>query len=118
LRSCGTAGKPGGNREDKHQPVPRGEPGLLTKGTCQEKKNNPSARNSVFFLGTRRLREWAAKWLVGAAAHLIDSFAPEPIPPNALRKSPFLFLTQDDPYGFINFFPFAVVSLGLSMSVS
>jgi hypothetical protein len=88
------------------------------KGTCQEKKNNPSARNSVFFLGTRRLREWAAKWLVGAAAHLIDSFAPEPIPPNALRKSPFLFLTQDDPYGFINFFPFAVVSLGLSMSVS
>ena len=33
LRSCGTAGKPGGNREDKHQPVPLGEPGLLTKGT-------------------------------------------------------------------------------------
>ena len=32
LRSCGTAGKPGGNREDKHQPVPLGEPGLLTKG--------------------------------------------------------------------------------------
>jgi hypothetical protein len=31
LRSCGTAGKPGGNREDKHQPVPLGEPGLLTK---------------------------------------------------------------------------------------
>jgi len=31
LRSCGTAGKPGGNREDKHQPVPIGEPGLLTK---------------------------------------------------------------------------------------
>ena len=31
LRSCGTAGKPGGNREDKHQPVPPGEPGLLTK---------------------------------------------------------------------------------------
>ena len=30
LRSCGTAGKPGGNREDKHQPVPLGEPGLLT----------------------------------------------------------------------------------------
>jgi len=29
LRSCGTAGKPGGNREDKHQPVPLGEPGLL-----------------------------------------------------------------------------------------
>ena len=35
LRSCGTAGKPGGNREDKHRPVPLGEPGLLTKGTCQ-----------------------------------------------------------------------------------
>ena len=32
LRSCGTAGKPGGNREDKHQPVPPGEPGLLSKG--------------------------------------------------------------------------------------
>ena len=31
LRSCGTVGKPGGNREDKHQPVPLGEPGLLTK---------------------------------------------------------------------------------------
>ncbi len=31
LRSCGTAGKPGGNREDKYQPVPLGEPGLLTK---------------------------------------------------------------------------------------
>ena len=31
LRSCGTARKPGGNREDKHQPVPLGEPGLLTK---------------------------------------------------------------------------------------
>jgi hypothetical protein len=31
LRSCGTAGKPGGNREDKHQPVPLGDPGLLTK---------------------------------------------------------------------------------------
>ena len=41
LRSCGTAGKPGGNREDKHQPVPFGEPGLLTKGTCQEKKVFP-----------------------------------------------------------------------------
>jgi len=68
-------------------------------------------------LGTRRLREWAAKWLVGAAAHLIDSFAPEAIPVNALRKSPFLFLTQDDPYGVINFFSFAVVSLGLSVSI-
>src|SRR4030042_3042383 len=33
LRSCGTAGKPGGNREDKHQPVPLGEPGLLTKSS-------------------------------------------------------------------------------------
>jgi hypothetical protein len=32
LRSCGTAGKPGGNRENKYQPVPLGEPGLLTKG--------------------------------------------------------------------------------------
>jgi len=37
LRSCGTAGKPGGNREDKHQPVPLGEPGLLTKSwPCPE----------------------------------------------------------------------------------
>jgi hypothetical protein len=35
LRSCGTAGKPGGNREDKHQPVPLGEPGLLTKKLAQ-----------------------------------------------------------------------------------
>ncbi|MDO9351367.1 MAG: hypothetical protein Q7U55_09025 [Deltaproteobacteria bacterium] len=33
LRSCGTAGKPGGNRENKHQPVLLGEPGLLTKGS-------------------------------------------------------------------------------------
>jgi hypothetical protein len=31
LRWCGTAGKPGGNREDKHQPAPLGELGLLTK---------------------------------------------------------------------------------------
>jgi len=31
LYKRGTAGKPGGNREDKHQPVPLGEPGLLTK---------------------------------------------------------------------------------------
>ena len=91
--------------------------GSPIKRHLSREKNNQLARNSVFFLGTRRLREWAAKWLVGAAAHLIDSFAPEPIPPNALRKSPFLFLTQDDPYGIINFFPFAVVSLGLSMSV-
>ena len=37
LRYCGTPGKPGGNKEDKHQPVPLGEPGLLTKGwPCQE----------------------------------------------------------------------------------
>ena len=93
-----------------------GTTGSPIKRQLSREKNNPSARNSVFFLGKCRLREWAAKWLVGAAAHLIDSFAPEPIPPNALRKSPFLFLTQDDPYGVINFFPFAVVSLGLSVS--
>ena len=68
-------------------------------------------------MGTWRLREWAAKWLVGAAAHLIDSFAPEPIPPNALRKSPFLFLTQDDPYEVTNLSPFAVVSFGFAVSV-
>ena len=38
LRSWGTAGKPGGNREDKHQPVPLGEPGLLTKSwPCKQK---------------------------------------------------------------------------------
>ena len=67
--------------------------GSPIKRHLSREKNNPSARNSVFFLGTRQLREWAAKWLVGAAAHLIDSFTPEPIPPNALRKSPFLFLT-------------------------
>ena len=29
LRYCGTAGKLGGNRENKHQPVAMGGPGLL-----------------------------------------------------------------------------------------
>jgi hypothetical protein len=91
--------------------------GSPIKRHLSREKNNPSARNSVFFLGTRRLREWAAKWLVGAAAHLIDSFAPEPISPNALRKSPFLFLTQDDPYEVTNLSPFAVVSFGFAVSV-
>ena len=52
-----------------------------------------------------------------SSRHLIDSFAPEPLTPNALRKSPFLFLTQDDPYGVIHLFTIAVVSLGLSVSV-
>ena len=30
LRSCGTVGKPDGNRENKHQPETLGETGLLT----------------------------------------------------------------------------------------
>ena len=62
------------------------ELGSPIKRHLSREKNNPSARNSVFFLGTRRLREWAAKWLVGAAAHLIDSFAPEPIPPKRFTE--------------------------------
>jgi hypothetical protein len=47
LRSCGTAGKPGGNREDKHQPVPLGEPGLLTKSwPCSNRRRvNGSIRD-------------------------------------------------------------------------
>jgi hypothetical protein len=32
LRSCGTVGKPDGNRENKHQPETLGEAGLLTAG--------------------------------------------------------------------------------------
>ena len=42
LRSCGTAGKPGGNREDKHQPVPLGEPGLLTKSWGIQMRISPA----------------------------------------------------------------------------
>ena len=41
------AGKPGGNREDKHQPVPLGEPGLLTKvgpSKCGIKKDNDDGK--------------------------------------------------------------------------
>ena len=68
-------------------------------------------------MGTRRLREWAAKWLRGAARPPLDSFSSGPIPPHPFRQTPFLFLTQDDPYGVIHLFTFAVVSLGLSVSV-
>jgi hypothetical protein len=38
LRSCGAARKPGGNREDKHQPVPLGEPDLPTKSWANQPK--------------------------------------------------------------------------------
>ena len=45
------------------------------KGTCQEKKvvrkqENALLSTSVFLGRTVRLREWAAMWLVGAAATL------------------------------------------------
>ena len=64
------------------------------KGTCQEKKvfrkqEKALLFTSVFLGRTMRLREWAALWLVGAAAYLIDSFALDPRYSHALRKSPF-----------------------------
>jgi hypothetical protein len=40
------------------------------KGTCQEKKVLRKQERSVFLGRTMRLREWAAIWLVGAAATL------------------------------------------------
>jgi len=46
LRSCGTAGKPGGNRENKYQPVPLGEPGLLTNLHFRNKKKNGNSLTS------------------------------------------------------------------------
>ena len=47
LRSCGTAGKPGGNREDKHQPVPLGESGLLTRGRLEIGFTSPAVFSDV-----------------------------------------------------------------------
>jgi len=50
-----------------------------------------------------RLREWAARWLVGAAAFLYDlfgSFRPDPFPmhfiPHSLSGSLRFFLTKHD----------------------
>ncbi len=61
-----------------------------------------------------RLREWAAKWLVGAAAYLIDSFcSPIRFTPTRFTEVSVSFLLRDDLYGAINLSPFAVVSLGL-----
>ena len=72
-----------------------------------------------------RLREWAAKWLVGAAAFLYDlfgSFLPDLPPvhfiPHSLSGSLRVFLTKHDSYGVTNLFPFAVVSLECAVSVS
>ncbi len=33
-RYCGTTGKPGGNRENKHRPAASGVPSLLDKNSC------------------------------------------------------------------------------------
>jgi hypothetical protein len=64
-----------------------------------------------------RLREWAAKWPVGAAAFLIDSFGSPSYELPTLYGSLRFFLTEDDSYGAINPFSFAVVSLGFAVSV-
>jgi len=76
-----------------------------------------------------RLRERAAKWLVGAAAFLYDLFGSFRIfssrsvsdafhSPLAIWKSPVLSYQTWYPDGVTNLSPFAVVSLGFVMSAS
>lgn len=49
LRSCGTVGKPDGNREDKHQPETLGETGLLTEVMWQEAKTFREMNFFIYF---------------------------------------------------------------------
>jgi hypothetical protein len=54
LRSCGTVGKPDGNREDKHQPETLGETGLLTAG--RSRGTEIPAEKKIFFFPWIRVR--------------------------------------------------------------
>ena len=64
LRSCGTAGKPGDNREDKHQPVQLGEPGLLTKSwRIQITTRMDHSANRIAKKGFS-LNVWGVSWLL------------------------------------------------------
>jgi len=90
--------------------------GHSLKGTCQEKKVIRK-QEEAFFLRRDAAARMGHSIARRSSRHLMDSFATGPIYSQRFTEVSVFSLLKDHLYRVIHLFPFAVVSLGLSVSV-